>query len=106
MAIRVDVPALGEDQFVEIKDPKFLAWGLQKQITTIVIDHATSASQLDVAEIVAVELIKNGNIVDEDGNLLVFPLTAETVKACPSAVIEAVTIKFSELKNLKVDRKN
>lgn len=106
MAIRVDIDVLGENQYVEIKDPKFLSWGLQKQITTIVIADTTTASQLDVAEMVAVAIIKSGHILDEDGNLLTFPLTEETVKNCPSAVIEAVTLKFSELKNVMIDRKN
>jgi len=106
MTIRVDVTALGEDQFVEIMDPKFLAWGLQKQITSIVIENATSTSQLDVAEIVAIALIKSGNVLNQNGDPVVFPLTNDSIKDCPSAVIEAVTVKFSEIKNTKVDRKN
>ncbi|GEM_PF-6522994 len=106
MAIRVDIEALGDGQFVEIKEPKFLSWGLQKQITTIVLSDVSSSSQLDVAEMVAIAIIKSGNIEDEDGALLVFPLTEETVKTCPSVVIEAVTLKFSELKSAAVSRKN
>jgi len=96
--IRVNIEALGADQFVEISDPKFLSWGLQKQITTIVLADVNTAAQLDVAEMVAIAIIKSGNIADEEGALLVFPLTEETVKTCPSVVIEAVTSKFSELK--------
>lgn len=106
MAIRVDINELGENQYVEIRDPKFLSWGLQKQITNIVMGEANTGAQLDVAEMVAVAIIKSGNILDENGDPIVFPLTEETVKECPSVVIEVVTAKFTELKNLKVDRKN
>jgi hypothetical protein len=106
MAIRVDIAELGENQYVEIRDPKFLSWGLQKQITSIVMSDAKTDAQLDVAEMVAVAIIKNGNVLDEDGDPVVFPLTEETVKNCPSVVIEVVTAKFTELKNMKVDRKN
>jgi len=74
MAIRVDIEALGDGQFVEIKEPKFLSWGLQKQITTIVLSDVSSSSQLDVAEMVAIAIIKSGNIEDEDGALLVLPI--------------------------------
>lgn len=51
MAIRVDIEALGEGEFVEIRDPKFLSWGLQKQITTIILEDINTAAQLDVAEV-------------------------------------------------------
>ena len=104
--IRVDIEALGEGQFVEIIEPKYLPWGIQKQVTTIVIEKTTNSAQLDVAELVAIEIIKSGNIVKADGQLVTFPLTADTVKDCPSAVIEAVTMKFTELKSVKPDRKN
>lgn len=109
MAIRVDIPELGADQFVEIKDPKFLPWGVQKEITAMVSgkgsDVETSA-QLDVAERIAMAIIKGGNVVDEDNVPFTFPLTEESVKLIPSVVIERVTTKFAELKGQKVDTKN
>lgn len=106
MAIKINLPDMGEGQYIELKDPKFLSWGVQKEITALAIEEANTSAQLDVAEKIAIALIKTGFVLNEDGNQVVFPLTAETVKECPSPVIEAATTKFAELKKVGADRKN
>ena len=107
MAIRINLPEMGEGQYIELKDPKFLSWGVQKEITSLVVgEEGKTSAQLDVAEKIAIALIKTGFVLDEDGNQVAFPLTAETVMNCPSPVIEAATTKFAELKGVGTDRKN
>jgi hypothetical protein len=102
--IRIDFPELGEGQFVEIKDPKFLPWGLQKEITGIIMDKKEASAQLDIAEKVTVALVKSGNILNEDGVPFTFPLTASMIPNVPAIVIEKVSQKFAELKS--PNRKN
>ena len=97
---------MGEGQYVEMRDPKFLSWGVQKSITALVMDDAKTSAQLDVAERIAIAMIKTGFVLGEDDVQVVFPLTVETIKDCPAAVIEAVTLKFSEMKKVETDRKN
>lgn len=106
---RIDLPELGADQYVQIKDPKFLSWGVQKSITALVSDDKELkeiGSQLGIAEKIAVALIKEGNVLNEDGVPFVFPLNNETVLEIPSCIIEKVALKFAELKGATDDRKN
>lgn len=106
MAIRIDLPELGDGQFVEIRDPKFLAWGVQKEITAAIMDSKDASTQLDVAEKVTIALVKGGNVINEDGLAFSFPLNATSVREVPSLVIEKVSAKFAELKAQGTDRKN
>ncbi len=107
MAIRVELPELGENQFVEIRDPRYLPWGVQKEITTLLSSDANDMdAHMNVAEYVAISLVKNGNVLNEDGVPFVFPLTVDNVKEVPGVVVEKVAEKFAELKGAKADRKN
>jgi hypothetical protein len=104
MAIRIELTELGEGQYVEMKDPKFLSWGLQKEITGIVMDNKNASAQLDIAEKVTVALVTAGNLLNEDGVPFTFPLTTSMIPNVPALVIERVSAKFAEMKG--TDRKN
>jgi hypothetical protein len=106
MAIRIDLSELGEGQFIEMKDPKFLSWGVQKEITATVMDKKEASAQLDIAEKITIALVKTGNVFNEDGMPINFPLTAESIKDVPAAIIEKVSTKFAEFKGQNPDRKN
>jgi hypothetical protein len=98
--VRIDFPELGEGQFVEIRDPKYLKWKEQKEISKSFTEGDADA-QLSSMEKLALALIKNGYILDEDNRPIQFPLNEQTIQDVPAVVIEAVILKFGELK--KVD---
>lgn len=95
--MKIELHELGNGFHVDIKDPKRMSWKEQKQITASFKDESVS-SQLDVAEQIAISLIKGGYLLDENDRPISFPLTAETVNDVPAVVIEKVASKFAELK--------
>lgn len=96
--IKIDLEnELGVGQYVEIRDPKFLPWGVQKQLQTSLKDNSVEA-QVDFAEKLAVALVKNGNVFDEDGNAIQFPLNTDSITKLPAVVVEAVALKFGEIR--------
>lgn len=103
--IRIDLPELGDDQYVEILDPKWLPWGAQKKFTAKLKDESLE-SYVESAEELALALIKKGNVVDENGVPFEFPLTSETITKFPALAIDKVLNKYKELSTVKVDRKN
>jgi hypothetical protein len=88
---------LGDGQFVEIRDPRKMSWGQQKQITSALQDD-TIYGQLETAERIAVAMVRSGYVLDADDKPVAFPLTAENVVGVPSVVIEEVAKKFAEIK--------
>lgn len=105
MAIRIDLPELGDGQYVDIRDPKFMTWGVQKRIAAAYKSNDIEAN-LTVAELVTLGLIKGGYVLTEDGTPFVFPITEENIKDIPAIVIEKAAEKFAELKSGGTDRKN
>lgn len=103
--IRIEIEALGAGQYVEIRDPKFLPWGVQRDLASSLKGDSMD-SQMEFAEKLAVKLIKGGNVLNEDGATVVFPLTSETVIDVPAVVIEAVGAKFAELRKKGADLPN
>lgn len=95
--VRIDFPELGEGQFVEIRDPKYLKWKEQKEIAKIFKDGDTGA-ELDASEKLVLSILKNGYILDEDNKPIQFPLDENSVQDLPSIVVEKVIQKFAELK--------
>lgn len=95
--IKLEFADLGDGQYVEIKDPKRLKWGEQKSIVSAFKDESVSA-QLDVAERIAIALVKNGYLLDDENRPIAFPLTAETVGNVPAVVIEVVSKAFADAK--------
>lgn len=96
--MKIEFSELHEGAHVELKHPKKLSWKEQKAITVAFKDEDIS-SQLDVAERLAIALIKKGYILDADDKPVEFPLTEETVGNVPAVVIEEVTKKFAEIKS-------
>lgn len=95
---RIDLTReLGENQFVNIRDPKHLTWKAQKAVAAAAKDQSLT-SNLGVAEAVALALLVNGNILDDTGAPVVFPVTADTIDNIPAVVVERVAEKFAELK--------
>lgn len=88
---------LGADQFINMRDPKLLSWKTQKAIGAAAKDEGME-SNLRVAETLTIALVVNGNVLDENGAPVSFPLNAETVDRLPAVVIEKVAEKFAELK--------
>lgn len=105
MAIKIDLPELSDDQYVEMKAPKFLPWGVQKEITSLVTKESTE-SQLDVAEKLTVALIKSGNVLNEDGVPFVFPLNETTVKEIPAIIIEKSLPSLQSSKAQLIEKTN
>lgn len=101
--IKIDLSAqLGDGQYVEIRDPKMLPWGEQKKLQSAIKDDSVD-SQIAFAEQLAVSLTKNGNVFDENGNPVAFPLTSESAANVPAIVIEAIAAKFAEIRSKGAD---
>lgn len=96
--VRIDFPELGEGQYVEIREPKYLKWREEKEFSKLYKDGDMEA-QLTATEKLALMLIKGGYILDEDNKPFQFPLDENTIQDLPGMVIEAVVQKFAELKN-------
>jgi hypothetical protein len=96
--IKIDLSEqLGEGQYVEIRNPKVLPWGEQRKLQAALKDNSVE-SQIEFAEQLAVSLAKNGNVFDENGNPVTFPLTSESLANVPAPVIEAIAVKFAEIR--------
>jgi hypothetical protein len=95
--IRIELPELGDGFWVSIKHPNRLSWKEQKAITGAYGDGDVAA-QLGVAERVAIAMIKEGYVLDDDNKPIQFPLTAETIDAVPAVVIEKATKAFADAK--------
>lgn len=104
-AIRVELEQLGQGQFVEIRDPKFLPWGVQRNLAISLKDESIQ-SQMEFAEKLSVLLIRNGYVLDEDDKPVQFPLTDSSVQNVPAVVIEAVAAKFGEVRKKGNDLPN
>lgn len=102
--MKIVLVELGEGQFIEIKNPKVLSWGQQKKITSAMKDDSL-ASQLDVAEILTMTLVKGGYVLDENNQPIAFPLTAESIELLPAIVIEKVAGAFADARS-EVTSKN
>jgi hypothetical protein len=96
--MKIELTELGEGQFVEIKNPKVLSWGQQKKITSAMKDDSME-SQLDVAETLALTLVKGGYVLDENNAPIPFPLTAEGIDLLPAIVIEKVAGAFADARS-------
>lgn len=96
--MRIDFPQLGNGQFVEILDPKKMSWRAQKELTAAMKDESIAA-QLEVAELIAVALIKKGYVLDAHDEPVTFPLTEESLVRVPAIVIEEVAKKFAEVRS-------
>lgn len=96
--IRIELTEqLGEGQYVEIRNPKTLPWGEQKKLQLSLKDQSME-SQVAFAEQLAISLAKNGNVADENGNPIQFPLTGESLNDVPGAVLDAIALKFADIK--------
>jgi len=97
--MRIALDELGAGQFLEIRDPNRLSWGLQKKLSQVMsTDEDDVSSKVESAEILAIALIKAGNVLDWDGNPIVFPLTSVTVADLPAEALVAVVKEFGKLR--------
>lgn len=94
--IKIDLSELGEGQYVEIKDPKIMPYGFQKQLQEKFKDESLEA-RLDGIEFMVLKLIKNGYVLDEDDNPIPFPITQESLLLLPMFVINTVVKKYGEI---------
>lgn len=95
--MRIELPELGSGQWVEVKDPKRLPWGKQKQIAAVIKENDV-ATGLDATELLTIALVKSGYILDENDKPIEFPLTKETIAEVPSIVVEKVSVIYAESK--------
>lgn len=101
--IRIDLSEqLEPGQYVEIRDPRALPWGTQREIATIMKDE-TVDSQLDAIERMVLILVKGMNLNDEDGNPIALPLDTAKVRQMPGPAVEAVAAKFAEVRSKGAD---
>lgn len=104
--IRIDLTEqLGEGQYVEIRNPKLLPWGVQRELTSALKDNSLESQTL-FAEKLAVRLIKSGYVLNEDGQPISFPLTDESVQFVPGVVVEAVASEFAKIRSKGADLPN
>lgn len=104
--VRIDLPELGEGQYVEIREPKYLKWKEEKELSKLANAADDMEAQLTAAEKLALMIIKGGYILDEDNKPFQFPLDENSIQELPGIVIETVAKKFAELKNAGADQKN
>ena len=84
---------LGAGQYIEMRDPKKLSWGAQKDIVSA-LGAESSSSQMDVAEKLFLALAKDGYVLDTDDAPVKFPVSAEDVALVPSLVIEKIANEY------------
>jgi hypothetical protein len=96
--IRIDFPELGEGQYVEMRNPRVLSYGSQRKLASLG-DFEELQTRMAIAGALATVLIVGGNVLDMDGNAVVFPVTETTVDDLPGEVVAAVLTKYSELKS-------
>lgn len=101
--MRIDLSVLGEGQFVEIKDVNKMSWKQQKALTSAFKEDSIEA-QLDVAELLAVSLVKGGYLLDVEDKPVSFPLTAESVGDVPASVVEKVAEAFAQAKSAQIPK--
>lgn len=102
--MKIELPELGEGQWVEIRDPKRMSWGKQKQIAATVKEKEI-ATQLDATELLAIALVKAGYFLDEDDKPVQIPLSLDNILNVPAVVIEKVAAAYAESKT-EVKSKN
>lgn len=95
--MKIELSELGEGQWVEMRDPKRMSWGKQKEIAATVKEDEIS-TQLDATELLAIALVKAGYVLDEDDKPIAFPLTKETIANIPSIVIEKISGEYAKAK--------
>lgn len=103
--MRIDLPELGANQFVVMRDPNVLPWRVQRQLASYA-DKDDLDSKMQSAETLAVALLKDGNVLDWDGKRIPFPVTTETVGDLPAEVLVAVINKFGEMRGASVEKKS
>ncbi|WP_407310514.1 hypothetical protein [Desulfosporosinus sp. SB140] len=94
--IKIDLSELGEGQYVEIKDPKIMPYGFQKQLQEKFKNDSID-SIFGGTEFAVLKLIKNGYVLDEDDNPIPFPINAESLLLLPMLAINTVMLKYGEI---------
>jgi hypothetical protein len=102
--MRIELSELGDGFWIEVKDPKRLPWGKQKQIASVVKENDV-ATGLDATELLTIALVKSGYVLDENDKPIDFPLTTENIVDVPSLVVEKVSEIYAESKK-EVKSKN
>lgn len=92
--MRIELNELGAGQHIELRDPKKLSWGAQKEIVNSMDD--TNSSNLDVAEKLFLALAKGGYLLDVDDKPVSFPVTSDVILLIPALAIERVTAEYSK----------
>lgn len=101
--IKIDLSEqLGVGQYIEIRDPRLLPWGVQREIVTSLKNDSID-SQMDGAEVLVQKLVRNLNVFDEEGRPLTLPLSTEAIRQMPAPAVEAVASKFAELRKTGAD---
>lgn len=95
--MRIELEELGSGQWIEIRDPKRLSWGRQKEIAATVKQDVVS-TQLDATELLAIALVKSGYVLDEDDKPINFPLSKENIADVPSILIEKISAEYAASK--------
>jgi hypothetical protein len=93
--MRIEFPELGHNQWIEIRDPKWMTWGEKKKFLEQGKDE-TIESQLNMADHIVLALVKNGHITNEHGQPIPFPLTKESLDQLPAIVVERISEEFAK----------
>lgn len=84
---------LGAGQYIEMRDPKKLSWGAQKEIVSA-LSADSSSGQMDVAEKLFLALARDGYVLDTDDAPVKFPISPDAVSSIPSLVVEKVANEY------------
>lgn len=108
--VRVEFTNALGDQYVEMRTLKAISWRLAKKFQTIKGvstngDKITfdDEAAVELAEMLALELVVGGKVYDAYGNEMTFPLTTETIGNAPVELLRAVVSKFAEMQQAQED---
>jgi hypothetical protein len=98
--VRIDLPELGADHFLLMRNPKSLPWGLSQKLASLAMKakDGDESANMSLASVLCVNLVKGGLLRDwDDQPIDLANLTEATVERFPTEAVVAVINKWGEL---------
>jgi hypothetical protein len=100
--VRIDLPELGADHFLLIRNPKSLPWGLSQKLAGLAekAKKGDELANMSLASALCVALVKGGLIHDwDDKPIDLANLDEATVEKFPTEAVVAVINRWGELQS-------
>lgn len=99
--VRIDLPELGADHFLLMRNPKSLPWGISQKLAGLAskAQAGDNDANMALASVLCRNLVKGGLVHDWDGQPIAFPLTDESVEMLPTEAVVAVINRWGELQS-------